>query len=239
MKNYVIPTLILIIIILAVFFYIEKLEHSHAKEKIVERNKFLAVLNDSLHIIKTKNGDLEYSKKSLQNNIKFLQENINTLSDNQKTLVNEIKNNKNIISAMQTKMEIALSNISNTHSTFVNDTTIRFSDSTAFLSYNIEISGIKASSNPDLTIKTLELPNKQTITFEWDNEKTHPVKGTVTNTNPYIKINELDSFIIPEIEKEKIKPTTWQKFKTLTNKTTSKLALVGIGAAIGFVLAIH
>lgn len=220
------------------FLYITNIKNDNLKEKVGERDRFLNVLNDSLTITKNKNGELEYTKKSLQNDIKFLEKNYEVLSDNQKLLLNEVKNNKQIIAAMRAEMKILIQDIKNGNGRLINDTTIAFADSTKDLVYNIEITGVKPSVKPELTIKQIELPNTSKVEFEWEKGKDYPVKGSITNSNPYVKTKELDSFVIPEIKKEEIKPNFWQK----TKKSAKNLAKTGkwviIGVGIGLLISI-
>jgi hypothetical protein len=65
-------------------------------------------------------------------------------------------------------------------------------------------------------------------------EKDYPVKGTIVNSNPYIKTNEMDSFIIPEVKKEDIKPTFWQKTKKSAKNVvkTGKWVIIGVGVGL-------
>lgn len=231
----------IIIAILIVLLSIKSCENSKITKQNEEKQIFLTALNDSLHIVKNKNGELEYSKKSLQNDISFLKENINLLSDNQKALVKEIQNNKNVIAAMRADVSVLVEHIkSNGNYKQTNDTTLIFtSDSSTDknLQYEITISGVKPSYKPELTINKIELPNTTTVKFEWSNDgKKYPVKGTIINSNPYFKVDTLDSFIIPEIKKETLKPSTWQKIKLFTNKTGSKIVLLSSGVIIGFTL---
>jgi acetamidase/formamidase len=233
-KSIIIIVLLILLLLTGGALYIKGIKNDMLKEKVSERDKFLAVLNDSLTVVKNKNGELEYSKKSLQNDIKFLEKNYQSLSDNQKLLLNEVKNNKQIIAAMRAEMVVLIQDIKNGNATIINDTTISFSDSTKNLIYTIEVSGVKPSNKPELTIKEIELPNTTTVKFEWEKEKDYPVKGTIVNSNPYIKTNEMDSFIIPEVKKEDIKPTFWQKTKKSAKNVvkTGKWVIIGVGVGL-------
>lgn len=229
-----------VIAILIVLLSIKSCENSKIIKENKEKQTFLTTLNDSLHVTRNKNNELEYSKKSLQNNISFLKQNINILSNNQKQLVKDIEDNKNIIAGMKAKIEVLVEHVKvNGKYKQPNDTTLIFtSDSSTDknLQYDITISGVKPSYKPQLIINKIELPNTTTIKFEWEAEKNYPVKGTIINSNPYFKVDTLDSFIIPEIKKEELKPNAWQKIKLFSNKTGSKIVLLSTGVIIGVTL---
>ena len=88
---------------------------------------------------------------------------------------------------------------------------------------------------PTLMFNKFLLPNEQFIDFHWnDNKKEgYPVSFSVTNTNQFFKTIDIDSYIIPNIDKEVLDPTGWQKFTKWTVKNGKIIITVGVGAAAG------
>jgi hypothetical protein len=92
--------------------------------------------------------------------------------------------------------------------------------------------------NPTLTFQYLTLPNTQFIEFHWKNDKKvgYPVAFSVTNTNDYFRIINIDSYIIPEIKQSTLKPTFWSKVGDFFTKSGGKLIWFGAGGVGGAVL---
>jgi hypothetical protein len=84
-----------------------------------------------------------------------------------------------------------------------------------------------------LFIDSLNLYNKQFIEFHWLNERKdgYPVSFTVRNSNPYFKTYDIESYIIPEVQKSQLKPNIWQKTGNFYRKNRVPFA-VGVGAGI-------
>ena len=91
---------------------------------------------------------------------------------------------------------------------------------------------------PTLTFQSLTLPNTQFIEFHWknDNKVGYPVAFSVTNTNDYFRIINIDSYIIPEIKQSTLKPTFWSKVGDFFTKSGGKLIWFGAGGVGGAVL---
>lgn len=215
------------IIILLIMHKCQVVETEKLSKKVQENYNLLRVSNDSLRVYKDKNGQLVYEKNSLQNNFKTLNANYNILSENQKALVNEVKKTKNLIAAVRTEMIVKLDSINNTNVEIINDSTgVAFKDSSEFIKYDIEVTGVKPIE-PKLLIKELELPNHQIVTHEF--AKDGGVKVSVKNSNPYFKVTDVDGYIIPKITQETVKPNKLKKIWSDVKK-------IGGGAVGGAVL---
>jgi hypothetical protein len=228
MKFNLTTVLLLIIIVLGILYGMKSCENSKINEKLAEEQNLKLVLNDSIHKVILKNGEIEYTKKSLQDNVDFLQKNISSLSDNQKALLDEVKSNKQIVSAMRDKMEVILSNLNQNTVVALNDTTYEFTDSTKDIEYNIIVSGIKPSTQPKLDIQNLVIPNNQNVSFQFDKTKGNPVSVSIINSNPYVKLDSVDSFIIPAITKTQTKPNIFQKTGKVIKQTKDEIIVGGI-----------
>jgi len=118
---------------------------------------------------------------------------------------------------------------------------INISDSLPEIQYSFDIFKVKPkfpNQNPVFKINYLFLPNKQFVEFHWKNDRKegYPIAFSISNSNKYFKTANIDSYIIPEIQKDKIKPNFWQKtWKGI--KTTSPYIIGGvIGAGTVFLL---
>ena len=227
MKINLTTILLIVILVLATLYGFKSCENNANKGKLAEEQNLKSVLNDSLHKTIEKNGQIEYSKKTLQDNVDFLKSNVNILSDNQKALLDEVKNNKEVVSAMRDKMDVILSNLNVNTVRELNDTTYAFSDSTKDINYNIIVSGIKASTQPKLDIQSLVIPNTQSVEFQFDKSKGNPVSVKVVNSNKYIVIDSLDSYIIPQVTKKEVKPNIFQKTGKVIKAVKTELIILG------------
>ncbi len=219
--------LIVLLILLALFgilLYIKGAENEAKNKKIEEHNHLMLVVNDSLHHYKTENGKLGVYKHAFQNDLKTLKENQAILTENQKALFKEVKDSKNIIAAMRTEMVVEIKNLANLKPPVIlNDTTMVFTDSTTNISYTITVTGVKPSANARLTINDLEIPDSMTVKHKWD--KDGNVIVDVVHTNPYLKVKDVDGYVIPEATQKKVKPKLIDKFKN-TIKNSSKVGTV-------------
>ena len=77
--------------------------------------------------------------------------------------------------------------------------------------------------------------NTQFIEFHWKNEKKigYPIAFSVTNSNDLFKTTNIDSYVIPEIKKETVKPSFWNNLGTFFNTTGGKVLWFGIGGLAG------
>jgi hypothetical protein len=91
---------------------------------------------------------------------------------------------------------------------------------------------------PKLEFKKFELPNTQFIEFHWKDERKegYPISFSVTNSNPYYKVYNIDSYAIPELNKVELKPNFWQKLAKFSKSTGGKIAFFGVGVVTGAVL---
>jgi len=90
-------------------------------------------------------------------------------------------------------------------------------------------------TKPTLTFNSIQLPNKQFVDFYWkDNKKKgYPVTFSVSNSNPYFKVVNLESYIIPNVDKKYLDPNGWQKIGNFIFKNGKTILYVSVGAAAG------
>jgi hypothetical protein len=240
-KNFTFNTILNIILIVFVYFlytsYNTQIEDSKKNQEMTE--KLMYALQDSMRIVIKANGEMSYERKTLQAELKDLKrENLN-LNANQRFLLSQIESTKNLISAGLVDISVRLSGMTNNNSNFTNDSTVNFTYNSDSLKYNIDIKGVAKYKNlkPSMTFNNIETPNKMVVDFKWGEKKEgYPVSFSVTNTNPLYKVNDIQSYAIPQLDKREVKPTRWQKFKRKYIKIGKYGVGVGLGAGMGLLL---
>jgi hypothetical protein len=186
--------------------YNTQIEDSKKNQEMTE--KLMYALQDSMRIVIKANGEMSYERKTLQAELKDLKkENLN-LNANQRFLLSQIESTKNLISAGLVDISVRLSGMTNTNSNFTNDSTVNFTYNSDSLKYNIDIKGVAKYKNlkPSMTFNNFETPNKMVVDFKWGEKKEgYPVSFSVTNTNPLYKVNDIQSYAIPQLDKKEVK----------------------------------
>lgn len=237
-KNIIILVLLLLLFLIGGISYYRT---NNLQSNLNNKENLLSYLQDTMKVYKNDLKQLTYEKSVLKTDFETLKENRDILSDNQNKLISQIerleKENKTLISAFRVKMKVLIDSIENFNPITIDDTTILFKDSTHNLKYDIIVTGIKPI-NPSLKMKSLQLFNEQEIDFFWGSKKEgYPEKFSITNTNPYFKIYDIDGFTIPELNKEEIKPTNFQKVKNFLTKDYKGFMIgVGLGGATVYIL---
>jgi hypothetical protein len=213
--------------------------------------KLSEALADSVEHFKTENGELGAEKRTLQGNIDDILKENDNLSKNQESLLNTIKRinkehrgEKEVWAAARITYETLIDSMNNVIATAANIDTVNNvvsfvqTDTAAHFIYDLDVLGVRPypeSIVPEMRFNKVDFPNAQTITFQFDKtkRKDFPVSFTVLNTNQYYKVYDLDSYTIPNIQKEVVNPTTGQKIWKWF-KINGKYVLVGAaGYAIG------
>lgn len=237
---------ILIVILVIGIGFISKCSYDsnqELKEDKIESNNLIKALTDSTTFYKNKFGEVVAEKKSIQIDLDDLNDLNIELTDNQKNLIkriNSLDKDKEVITAALVKAQFIIDSLKG-NTIVVIDTLnnkITFSEKTPFMDYSITAFNVKpnGSIKPELMFNKFNIPNEQFITFNWDKKdkkNKYPVSFNISNSNPYYIINNIDSYAIPELKKEDVKPTFWSKTKDFFKKSGSTIGKVGIGVAIG------
>jgi hypothetical protein len=234
---------IIIIILFGGGFGLFNNKLNKANQKLSQQINLNRALKDSITYTINKYNEVVANKLTLQASLKELKKRNNDLTNNQKELVERIKNLKNknnLISAALVESEVKIDSLKDllSDSTIVNenDSTITFIENNDSLNYDITIGKVFAASkkyDPTFSINNLSIPNKQFITFEFEDEDKYyqtPIKFTISNSNPFVKTLNADSYTIPEINKDALNPSFWDKVDKFFDKPTVKI----IGGAILF-----
>ncbi len=212
-------------------------------KKIIEERNLHNALTDSVHRYKNKQNELVNEKLTIQTSLKELSDKNLTLTKNQSELIKRIKDvaDKNdLISAALINLNVKLDGMTNSNAIVENDSTIEFKSPVADTSllYNIQVHGVRPVSGikTKLEFQEFQLPNKQFIKFNWTKDKTNPVSFSITNTNKYFKVTNVDSYIIPEITKVDVKPTFLQRLGKFGKSSGGKIVIFGAGMLAGGLL---
>lgn len=232
--------LILILLIGGTIWKFQRDKISDLNDKNLTDTNLRKSLNDTVDYYLNKEQDWVAEKLTIQYRIDDLEEINNELTADQKRLISkvkEIQKENSVISAALVKAKFIIDSLIN-DSGLVDtlNNTIEFTDANDNIKYKFKIFSVRPyplDSKPRLLIDELSLPNEQFIEFHWKDEKKegYPISFSVTNTNEYFKIVDINSYAIPELIKEEIDPTTWGKI-TDWFKGNGKLAGCVVGGIV-------
>lgn len=217
---------------------------SGLKNELRSSENLRIALNDSIKQTVNKYNEIEFEKRTLQTSFRKLTEINSELSENQKRLVERNKtlsNEKKIIASALIQARVKIDSMNK----ILSDVDVNISDSsmiftsqpnTQDVTYKFLVNNVFPSkyAKPNLKIIDLELNNEQFIKFEWGERKEgYPISFSVSNSNPYFQTYDIDSYAIPQLNKEEIKPTFWQKVGDFSNSTWGKILFFGLGVGLG------
>lgn len=247
----IILAVVALIVIMGGIIYFQHQKILKLKDEKQSAENLNAALHDSITYYQNKNKEWVAEKLTIQTTIKNLEKLYGQLTDVQRELLARVKevNKKNdIITAAlidaNFKIDSLLIIAGKNGSEVTVDTTnkkINFnnlaSKDTSFL-FDIDINHVLPSHldvKPSMLFKSIEIPNKQFVEFHWKNDKKkgYPISCTVTNTNKYIKVVNLESYAIPPLNKLHLNPTGWQKVENFFIKNGRTIIYIGLGAAAG------
>lgn len=238
-NNYLIYSIIFnVILIVGILLVFNR--NSTLKDENKEAESLYTALTDTMVKYKNDYGEVVNEKLSIQTDLKNLEDIYDRLEKEKKELIDYVsilEKENTVIAAALYNMEFSYDSILNQLSTIdTTNKTISFSYADTSLDYSILISNVIPFGDlpPTLLFKSFNVYNTQKIDFSWENKREgKPVAFSIVNTNPHISISGMNSYIIPEIKKEEIKPTFWQKVKKTTNKHGDKLIFLLAGFGLG------
>jgi len=214
------------------------------KDKYQTEVKLRDALTDTLDIYKNKEGEWVAEKRTIQATIKELEDMNGQLTDDQKRLIAKIKevNKENsVITAALIKANFVIDSLTHGGIVIVDTTkkTVEFIEpNDPFIKYHFTAQGVlpfPPNTKPTLLINNITLPNEQFVEFHWlDNKKQgYPIAFSVTNTNKYVKVYDVNSYAIPELKKEIVNPTGWDKVGQWFVKNGKIVGYVAGGIVVG------
>ena len=237
-KRNIIILILLLLLLFGGFQYFRN--GSQHKKELQKQENLRNALSDSVKIYRNKEHEWVAEKLTIQAETKDLKDKNLKLTANQTDLirrVDEINKKNQVITAALIEMGAKIDGLVNNKPVIQNDSTIQFTTKTDSIDYDIRVHNVKqfGLNQPSLEFNKFSLPNKQLVEFHWKDDKKegYPISFTVTNTNPYYKVYNLDSYAIPELDKTKVKPTFWNKLGDFSKTWGGRAVFFGIGVVAG------
>ena len=239
--------IVLVLILLIIgggIFQIQLNRIKKLKDRYQTEVKLKDALVDTMHIYKNKIGELVYEKLTIQISMDDLKSINDQLSSEQKKLYSkilEVNKENSIITAALIDANFIIDSLLHSGITIIDTTNRRIEfieDKNPDIRYDALVSGVipfPVDTEPTLLIKKLRMPNEQFIEFHWEENKKkgYPISFSVTNTNKYVSVYNIESYAIPELQKNNLNPTGWQKFERWLVDNGKIVGFVTIGGVIG------
>ena len=239
---YIIIAAVVILLILSTIIYFQQRKINKTNEKYLTEVNLKNALLDSINYYQNKEKEWVAERLTIQVSIKNLEKINGQLSASQKELlirIKEVQKKNDIIVAALIETNVKISELKPS-TVDIKDSSIIFGDSTKNLKYNIEIGHVKPINIgviPTLTFNEFKLPNTQFIEFHWkdDRKKGYPITFSVSNSNKYFEVTNIDSYAIPNLKKKDINPNAWDRFTKWTKSNNKTILSVGIGLVGGVI----
>jgi len=240
--------LIVIIVLLTIFgwkFYNKKVDKLN--NKLLSEQKLKAALLDSVIYYQNAEKFWVAEKLTIQESMESLDNINNQLTVFQKELLWRIKRvdkTNSVIAAALMETNIKLDSLKHQGETIVDEENKKVFFSDMFnvdnkqMSYKFTVGNVLPSpygATPSLFIDSIYFPNKQFIEFHWKNKKKkgYPIAFSVTNSNAFFQTGNVDSYIIPKVDKLVLNPNGWQKVGNFFKKNGDRLIYIGVGSVAG------
>jgi hypothetical protein len=210
--------------------------------EIEMRIKLENALADTIQTYQNQRGEWVSEKLTMQGNLDDvinLAEGLNKEKQELLKRVKEINKQKEVIAAALFSAESKIDSLLNIDVEIINDSTLAFSDSTVQYNYNIVVGNVQQfkTNNPYLLINKFSVPTDFFVSFNWNKNKRefYPVSFTVTPTNQYVSISNIESYAIPEINPVELKSTGWIKIGNFFKERWQDIIIGGAGFAGGYI----
>lgn len=220
-KNHLLIVVIVLLLVgMGTTIYFQSISINNLKNKVETEVKLKDALLDTMKIYRNKEGEWTAEKLTIQETIKNLTKMYGQLTESQKELIDRVKelNKKNdVIVAALIQANVKIDSLASTGKPVIDSVNknIIFPELTnPDLQYHIQARNVvPAFSNikPSLFIVDLRMPNKSFVSFQFDKMKGNPISFSVSNSNKYIQVANIESYAIPGINKDIVQPTGWQK----------------------------
>ena len=241
-KNHLLIVVIVALLLgMGTTIYFQRNSIRNLKNKVETEVKLKDALIDTMRVYKNKEGEWTAEKLTLQTTMKEMTKMYGQLSESQKELVDKVKelNKKSdVIAAAVIKANVKIDSLLHKGEVVIDtvNKTLEFPEfKNPDLNYDIQVrSVLPAFPNvkPTLFIKSLFLPNTSTVSFQFDKVKGNPVSFSVSNSNQYVHVANIESYAIPGIKPDIITPTGWQKTWGWVKKNGT-IIIVGTAGLVG------
>jgi hypothetical protein len=247
-KNHaLILIIVLALLIMGTIIYFQRNKITQLTDLYETEVKLRDALLDTMRIYQNKEKEWVAEKLTIQETIKNLEKLNGKLTDFQKELlirITEIEKDNHIIAAALIETKVKVDSLLHIGEVKIDTAKkkITFSDlykkDKKEVAYSFQIGNVLPAQfnvKPTLFIDSLYFPNKQFVEFHWKDSKksNYPIAFSVTNSNDYFKTINIDSYAIPELNKDNLNQTGWQKFGQWLSKNGKTLIFIGAGATGG------
>ena len=212
-------------------------------EKLAEV-KLRNALTDTVHVYQNKEKEWVAEKLTIQATVKDLEKDKVQLTDDQKRLVakvKEVEKENSIITAALVQANFIIDSLQHGGLVVVdtlNKTVAFIEPDNPDIQYDFAAIGVlpyPPNTKPTLLINHLNLPNEQFVEFHWRDQRKegYPIAFSITNSNKYVKVNNINSYAIPELQKEVINPTGWEKVGQWFKRNGKIVGYVAGGVVVG------
>lgn len=212
---------------------------NEANESLAQEIKLRNALQSEMVVTRDELGRETAEKLTIQTDLKTLEAMKDKLSAEKRQLIELVKTqdkNSKLIAAALVKTQVEVREIVSNKPVAITDSTATFAVATDSISYDAQVKGVRVDTTtqtPSLVVRNLKIPNDAQISFQWGEKKEgYPVSFKITNSNPLFKTKNIESYAIPELKKEEVRPTFFQGLGiTLKNGKTPFVIGLGAGAA--------
>lgn len=200
-------------LILLIIYLIISIKIKDSKiQTLSTQNNIANTLLDTVKTYKNKLNELTYEKQAFNVEFSSLKKEYDKLDQNNKDFVDRIRTleneNKKLIAATSVSQVVQVDTIIDTVAIVdTTNNTLQFKNSIrdsltqdTIINYDFLV-GIFP---PKLTIQELSMPNKLYISHKFNSDNTGVVVN-VNNSNPYFKVNDINSYVIPIDKKSHLK----------------------------------
>jgi len=241
-KNHLLITVIVVVLLgMGTTIYFQNLSIKKYKNKYESEVKLKDALIDTMRVYKNKEGEWTAEKLTLQASMKEMTKMYGQLTESQRELIDKVKeiNKKSdVIAAAVIKANVKIDSLLHKGEVVIDtvNKTLEFPEfKNPDINYDIQVrSVLPAFPNikPSLFIKSLYLPNTSTVSFQFEKTKGNPISFSVSNSNKYVQVANIESYAIPGIGKNIVQPTGWQKTWGWFKKNGT-IILVGTAGVVG------
>jgi len=239
-KNHAIILVILLLLFgMGATIYFQGKSIAKWKDKYQTETKLKDALLDTITYYQNAEKEWVAEKLTIQESVENLEKINGQLNNFQKELLKrvvEVEKSNKIITAALFETKVLVEKLAGNDTTTVVDTlkkTIQFGDYSKIgnkeVAYQFTIGKVLPAFSdikPTLMIDSLYFPNKSFVKFQWKKNKNteYPISCTVSNSNGYFNVINLESYAIPEIK------YNGTKFEQWLAKNGKMLMYIGIGA---------
>jgi hypothetical protein len=219
---------------------------SKLNNQLNEEIKLRNALIDTMTVYRNEANELVAEKLTLQADLSKLKDLNESLTNSQRNLLNRIEQldkDKRVITAALIEANMVIDSLLHSGNTIIDpeNATITFTDKQEYIEYDIQVTNVVQAdtlTNSDLHIRRLTLPNETFIEFHWqlDRRANYPIAFSVTNTSPFYQINNIESYAIPQLQKEDLDPSTWNNITQWFERNGGVVIKVGVAGTVGYLI---